>query len=81
MAGSGSVTGAAGGGANSSIWQSDGGMAMAQTAVLGDSHGSVGLAPPVDDPPSRGDHDEDLASYGEVGSELGDSYVDGKKVK
>lgn len=83
----GSVTGAAGGGASSSIWKSDaGGIAMAQTAVLGDSHGSISLAPPVDDPLSHGDesmHGDDTASDGEVGSELGlgDSYVDGKRLK
>jgi autophagy-related protein 9 len=53
---------------------------MAQTAVLGDSHGSVELAPP----PSHGDEEilnEDMAADGEVGSELGDSYVDGKRSK
>jgi autophagy-related protein 9 len=57
---------------------------MAQTAVLGDSHGSIDLAPPADDPMSHGDeniHGDDLASDGEVGSELGDSYVDGKRLK
>jgi autophagy-related protein 9 len=48
-----------------SIWQS--GIAIAQTAVLGDSHGSEGL--PL--PPSNGG----------VGSELGDSYVGGKRSK
>lgn len=84
MSGSnGSTTGAAGG-ASSSIWKSDtGGIAMAQTAVLGDSHGSIGLAPPVDGQLSHGDENvhDDLASDGEVGSELGDSYVDGKRLK
>jgi len=82
IAGSGSgMEAAGGGGASSSIWHSGvGGAAMAQTAVLGDSHGSVDLAPP----PSHGDegiHDEDLAPDGGVGSELGDSYVDGKRSK
>jgi len=80
VAGSGLVFGAPSGGSSSSIWQSGvGGAAMAQTAVLGDSHGSEGLPPP-----SHGDedvHDEDLAADGGVGSELGDSYVDGKRSK
>ena len=78
VAGSGSVMAAPGGGSSSSIWQSGvGGIALAQTAVLGDSHGSEGL--PL--PPSNDDedvHEEDLAVDGGVGSELGDSYVDGK---
>jgi len=43
---------------------------MAQTAVLGDSHGNEGL--PL--PPSNDDEEVD----GGVGSELGYSYVDGK---
>jgi autophagy-related protein 9 len=82
MANSGSGMGTpASGGASSSIWQSGiGGAAMAQTAVLGDSHGSIQLPPP----PSRDDdgtHDEDSAADGGVGSELGDSYVDGKQSK
>lgn len=81
----GSATGLAAGGAGSSIWKSDTGeIAMAQTAVLGDSHGSIGLVPPVDEPLSHGDediHHDDLASDGGVGSELGDSYVDGKRLK
>jgi len=81
VAGSGSVVGAPGGGSSSSIWQSGvGGVAMAQTAVLGDSHGSEGLPPP----PSNDDeeiHKEDLAADGGVGSELGDSFVDGKRSK
>lgn len=74
MAGSGS------GGASSSIWHSGvGGIGMAQTAVLGDSHGSEGLPPPPpNDPLSQ---DEDLAEGADVGSELGDSYVDGKQAK
>ncbi|KAF8844838.1 putative transmembrane protein [Paxillus ammoniavirescens] len=62
----------------STIWQSgassvDGqGAGMAQTAVLGDSQGSVG--PPSALHPIR---DEDRATDGGVGSGLGDSYADG----
>lgn len=48
------------------------GAGMAQTAVLGDSQGSV-LPPP---PPPR-IRDEDRAVDGGVDSTLGDSYVDG----
>jgi autophagy-related protein 9 len=80
VASSGSVMRASGR-SSSSIWQSGvGGIAMAQTAVLGDSHGSEGLLLP----PSNDDeevHKEDLAVDRGVGSELGDSYVDGKRVK
>jgi autophagy-related protein 9 len=67
---------AGGGGiATSTIWQpgaasdSGMGMGMAQTAVLGDSHGSI--APPS---PVRNEH-KPLDDG--VGSGLGDSYVDG----
>ena len=51
-----------------------GGIPMAQTAVLGDSHDSEGL--PL--PPSNDEevYEEDLAVNGRVGSELGDPYVD-----
>ena len=65
------------GGASSSIWQSGdvGTMAMAQTVALGDSHGSV--APPPPNEPAHDQADDDA----EVGSELGDSYVDGKRFK
>ena len=64
-------------GASSSIWQSGnvGNMAMAQTVALGDSHGSVAPLPPNE--PTHDQADEG----GEVGSELGDSYVDGKRSK
>jgi len=50
----------------------DQGIGMAQTAVLGDSHGSI--APPPA-PPSI--QDEGRLVNGEVDSTLGDSYVDG----
>ncbi|KAF8891195.1 autophagy protein Apg9-domain-containing protein [Infundibulicybe gibba] len=81
-AGSGSVLGQSGGspaGAAASGSSMFGGLAMAQTAVLGDSHGSVMLA-------ARGEGDkeddgaiasQDLAADGGVGSGLGGSYVDG----
>lgn len=80
VAGNGTGMVVASGGASSSIWQSGvGGAAMVQTAVLGDSHGSVELAPPLlhNEPI----HDTDLVADGGVGSELGDSYVDGKRSK
>jgi autophagy-related protein 9 len=81
LAESGSGMGATAGGASSSIWQSGvGGAAMAQTAVLGDSHGSVDLSPPPP-PDDEGIHNDDMADDGGVGSELGDSYVDGKRSK
>jgi autophagy-related protein 9 len=56
-------------------------MSMAQTAVLGDSDGSVavdgGLLLPASD---NGEiPDEDLAPDGGVGGGLGGSYVDGGK--
>ncbi|KAG6376264.1 putative transmembrane protein [Boletus reticuloceps] len=70
----------ASGGGVTPAWQStmgisslgDQGIGMAETAVLGDSHGSV-LPPPA--PPSV--QDEGRAVDGEVDSTLGDSYVDG----
>ncbi|KAF8136485.1 putative transmembrane protein [Boletus edulis] len=70
----------ASGGGVTPAWQStmgissvgDQGIGMAQTAVLGDSHGSV-LPPPA---PSSV-QDEGRAVGGEVDSTLGDSYVDG----
>ena len=69
------IIGGAGGIASSTIWQSgiasDAGVRMAQTAVLGDSQGSIAPPPP---PPIR---DEDRVVDGGVGSGLGDSYVDG----
>jgi autophagy-related protein 9 len=46
---------------------------MAQTAVLGNSHGSEGLLL------LRSNDDEEV--LGGVESELGDSYVDGKRSK
>ncbi|KDQ60878.1 hypothetical protein JAAARDRAFT_151722 [Jaapia argillacea MUCL 33604] len=61
---------------SSSIFRSGvGGIAMAQTAVLGDSQGSVRAE---SHPPSpRGIPEADLAPDGGVGSGLGESYVDG----
>lgn len=81
--GSGSMMAASGNipavGASSSMWQSNaGGAAMAQTAVLGDSQGSVN---PIANPAARSAEairSEDLAADGGVGSGLGESYVDGK---
>ncbi|KAF9227786.1 putative transmembrane protein [Gyrodon lividus] len=78
--GGGSVIAGGGGIGASTIWQSTvvassvggQGIGMAQTAVLGDSQGSVG--------PSLTSHsirDGDRATDGGVGSGLGDSYVDG----
>jgi autophagy-related protein 9 len=67
--------GAVGTGANSSMFQSGlAGIATAQTAVLGDSQGSI--APPPEDE-NMGIADEDLEPDGGVGCELGESYVDG----
>ncbi|KAG2157500.1 putative transmembrane protein [Suillus clintonianus] len=68
------VTRGGGGVGSSTIWQSaigsNSAMGMAQTAVLGDSQGSIAPLPP----PIR---DEDRNADGGVGSGLGDSYVDG----
>ncbi|KAH7909919.1 putative transmembrane protein [Hygrophoropsis aurantiaca] len=80
-----------GGGSGSTIWQSSAsvggggegsrmglGMGMAQTAVLGDSQGSISLGVGgVASPPRRGIREDDRAADGGVGSGLGDSYVDG----
>ncbi|OJA17312.1 hypothetical protein AZE42_04141 [Rhizopogon vesiculosus] len=69
------IVGGGGGIAPSTLWQSgtasDSGMGagMAQTAVLGDSQGSITAPLPI--------RDEDKALDGGVGSGLGDSYVDG----
>ncbi|KAF9246404.1 putative transmembrane protein [Melanogaster broomeanus] len=78
--GGGSVLAGGGGIGASTIWQSavasssgdNRGIGMAQTAVLGDSQGSI--VRPSEFPPIR---DEDRATDGGVGSELGESYVDG----
>jgi len=74
------VAGETGGGA-STIFQSTTGMEMAQTAVLGDSQGSVmPLNPAAQVPPSTSIiPEEELAPDGGVGSMLGESYVDGKR--
>jgi autophagy-related protein 9 len=66
----------------SSVYQSGvGGLAMAQTAVLGDSQGSVTLNSEGAGVAGRDEAipDEDLAPDGGVGSALGESYVDGGK--
>ncbi|EKM55275.1 uncharacterized protein PHACADRAFT_255773 [Phanerochaete carnosa HHB-10118-sp] len=70
-----------GGPSSSSIFQSGAGLGLAQTAMLGDSHGSAG-------PPVSGHNlqtstipEEDLAEDGGVGSMLGESYVDGRRPK
>ncbi|KAI0362531.1 APG9-domain-containing protein [Trametes cingulata] len=67
--------------ADSMLQSTVGGGAMAQTAVLGDSQGSV--MPPSG---AAGGNvaesvipEEDLAADGGVGSTLGESYVDGRK--
>ena len=81
-AGTGSMLMAPGGMMASSTFQTGAVMAMAQTAVLGDSQGSV--APPPLARPAFGDHEDDLPAEADrvVGSGLGDSYVDGgKRVK
>lgn len=63
----------------SSIFQSSAGLGMAQTAILGDSAGSV-LSPP---PPKSNVQastipEEDFMEDGGVRSPLGESYVDGR---
>ncbi len=68
---------------SSSIFQSGLGLGMAQTAVLGDSNGSI--LPPT----HMGEAnlqtstipEEDLVDDGGVGSALGESYVDGRRPK
>ncbi|KAG8217628.1 APG9-domain-containing protein [Butyriboletus roseoflavus] len=78
--GGGSVVAGEGGVAGSTTWQSamvtsslgGQGIGMAQTAVLGDSQGSI-LPPPALSPIQ----DEGRAVDGGVDSTLGDSYVDG----
>jgi autophagy-related protein 9 len=71
---------------NSSMF---GGLSTAQTAVLGDSHGSVYVGSGADqggvsrtsglEGTGKGIPDDDLAPDGGVGSGLGESYVDGGK--
>jgi len=79
--GGGSVLSSGGGVAGSTAWQSvmaasGQGIGMAQTAVLGDSQGSI---PP---PPALAPiQDGDRAVDGGVDSALGDSYVDGNGTK
>jgi autophagy-related protein 9 len=73
------LAGSAGGTAvgSSSIFHSAAGLATAQTAVLGDSQGSV--APPLDSGGADLDPgvEDDTAPDGSVASGLGGSYVDG----
>lgn len=54
-----------------------GGVSTAQTAVLGDSHGSVGPAEPAAGARGEGIPEEDLAADGGVWGGLEGSYVDG----
>lgn len=70
-----------GGPSSSSIFQSTAGLGMAQTAVLGDSHGSTGLQLPEANLQTSTIPEEDLAEDGGVGSMLGESYVDGRRPK
>lgn len=55
------------------------GMDMAQTAVLGDSQGSVVPSPHLGGPGASVIPEEELAPDGGVGSGLGGSYVDGRR--
>lgn len=68
-----------GGPSSSSIFQSGVGLGMAQTAVLGDSHGSAGPPAPEAGLQASTIPEEDLAADGGVGSMLGESYVDGRR--
>lgn len=70
-----------GGPSSSSIFQSSAGLGMAQTAILGDSHGSTGPPIPEGNLQTSTIPEEDLAADGGVGSMLGESYVDGRKPK
>lgn len=70
-----------GGPSSSSIFQSGVGLGMAQTAVLGDSHGSAGPPGPELTIQASTIPEEDLAEDGGVGSMLGESYVDGRRPK
>ncbi|KAG1895073.1 uncharacterized protein F5891DRAFT_1254099 [Suillus fuscotomentosus] len=72
--GGGNIIAGGGGTASLTIWQSaigsNSAMGMAQTAILGNSQGSIApLPPPI--------LDEDRDLDGGVGSGLGDSYIDG----
>ncbi|KAI0958042.1 hypothetical protein AcW1_006235 [Taiwanofungus camphoratus] len=55
------------------------GMDMAQTAVLGDSQGSVVPSPHLGGPGASVIPEEELSPDGGVGSGLGGSYVDGRR--
>ena len=79
--GAGSVLGQSRYPSSSSLFQSGlGGNAIAQTAILGDSHGSAFPSP---QPPTAIQQsvipEEDLMADGGVGSTLGESYVDGRR--
>lgn len=64
----------------SSIFQSNVGLGMAQTAVLGDSNGSAfsSLPPPAKPLQESVIPEEDFMDDGGVKSPLGESYVDGR---
>lgn len=65
---------------SSSIFMSNVNLGAAQTAVLGDSHGSAG--PPLHETMQASTiPEEDLSEDGGVGSMLGESYVDGRRQK
>ncbi|GJE87068.1 autophagy-related protein 9 [Phanerochaete sordida] len=66
---------------SSTIFQSTAGLGMAQTAILGDSHGSAGPAAPELNLQTSTIPEEELAEDGGVGSMLGESYVDGRRAK
>jgi autophagy-related protein 9 len=70
-----------GGPSSSSIFQSGVGLGMAQTAVLGDSHGSAGPLVQESTIQASTIPEEDLVEDGGVGSMLGESYVDGRRPK
>ena len=70
-----------GGPSASSIFQSTTRLGVAQTAVLGDSHGSIGPPLPEASLQTSAIPEEDLAEDGGVGSALGESYVDGRRPK
>lgn len=69
-------------GADSMLQSTAGGGAMAQTAVLGDSQGSIMPLPAGGKVLAESViPEEDLAADGGVGSELGESYVDGRRAR
>ncbi|EIW60231.1 APG9-domain-containing protein [Trametes versicolor FP-101664 SS1] len=69
-------------GADSMLQSTAGGGAMAQTAVLGDSQGSIMPLPAGGKVLAESViPEEDLAADGGVGSGLGESYVDGRRAR